>query len=129
MHSPLFRTALVCLAFSLPTAVIGQDRDRQSERREISEDRALRIARGYGMVDVREIERDDGGWEIEGRDRRGRELEIDINRDGRVTRVDRSEDSDDDDVVPSTPSLDRRPHQASRASCHLRKPICLFRKV
>ncbi len=32
--------------------------------------------------------------EVEGRDRRGREVEISINRDGRVTRVERSQSDD-----------------------------------
>jgi hypothetical protein len=51
------------------------------------------------MVEVEEVERDDGGWEIEGRDRRGRNVEVTVNRDGRVTNVDRSEAParDDDD--------------------------------
>jgi hypothetical protein len=86
-----------CLIVSLPTATFSQDRERPSVRREITEERAVRIARGYGMVEVREVERDDGGWEIDGRDHRGRELEISINRDGRVTSVERSEESARDD--------------------------------
>jgi hypothetical protein len=58
---------------------------------------AVQIARGYGMVEVEEVERKDGGWEIEGRDLRGREVEVRVNRDGRVTRVERREDSSEDD--------------------------------
>lgn len=99
MLSQLFKTVLVCLAVGMSTAAFSQDRDRSPPRREITQAQAVQIARGYGMVDVEEVERDDDGWEIEGRDRRGRELEIGINRDGRVTRVERSREAarvDDD---------------------------------
>ncbi len=44
------------------------------------------------MVRVTKIEREDGGWEIEGRDHRGRELEVTIDVSGRVTDVDRDDD-------------------------------------
>lgn len=97
MLSSVVRTTLVCLALVSPTAAFSQDRDRPASRRELTEDRAVQIARGYGMVEVEEIERDDGDWEIEGRDRRGRKLTIDINREGRVTRVERDQDDDRDD--------------------------------
>lgn len=99
MLSPLRRTMVAFLALSLPAAAFAQDRDRGSTRREVTQAQAVQIARGYGMVEVEEVERDDGGWEIEGRDRRGRQVEVTINRDGRVTNVDRSEAParDDDD--------------------------------
>lgn len=97
MLSPMIRTMIVCLALSLPTGAFSQDRERPFSRRALTEDRVVQIARGYGMVEVEEIERDDDDWEIEGRDRRGRKLTIDINREGRVTRVDRDEDDDRDD--------------------------------
>lgn len=97
MRLHLLTLTVAALAFTLPASVTAQDRERPAVRQGISEARALQIARGYGMVRVDEIEQDDGGWEIEGRDQRGRKLEIDINRDGRVTRVDRSNDRDDDD--------------------------------
>ncbi len=85
-------TALLVLGSAAPS--LAQDRDRPAVRREVTEAQAVQIARGYGMVEIEEIERDDGGWEIEGRDRRGREVEISINRDGRVTRVERSQSDD-----------------------------------
>lgn len=47
------------------------------------------------MVRVTEIERDDGGWEIEGRDHRGRELQVTIDRRGRVVNVDRDDNDED----------------------------------
>jgi hypothetical protein len=46
-------------------------------------------------VRFEEVEADDGGWEIEGRDRQGRQVEVTINRQGRVTSVERSRDDDD----------------------------------
>ncbi len=87
-------TALLVLGAAAPS--LAQDRDRPPVRREVTEAQAVQIARGYGMIEIEEIERDDGGWEIEGRDRRGREVEISINRDGRVTRVERGQSDDDD---------------------------------
>lgn len=99
MLSPLLGTTVAFLAFSLPTAAFTQDSNRASTRREVTQAQAVQIARGYGIVEVEEVERDDGGWEIEGRDRRGRNVEVTVNRDGRVTNVDRSEAParDDDD--------------------------------
>lgn len=87
--------ALTILALTASDPVPArEDRKHASTRPAISEAQALRIARGYGMVEVHEIEREDGGWEIEGRDHRGRELEITINREGRVTEVERGDYDD-----------------------------------
>lgn len=87
------KAIIVCAVMSLVTAdpAFADDRRRSS----ISQAEAIRIARGYGMVRILEVERDDGGWEIEGRDHRGRKLEITINREGRVTSVERGDDEDD----------------------------------
>lgn len=93
MRSLVFKAMVVCAALGLSAAAFSQDRDRPSTRRELTQAQAVQIARGYGMVEVEEVEREDGVWEIEGRDRRGREVEIRINRDGRVTRVERRRDS------------------------------------
>ena len=77
-----------------PALADDQERSRSSARPSISEAQAVRIARGYGMVEVRDVERDDGGWEIEGRDHRGRDLKVTINRRGRVTDVERGDRDD-----------------------------------
>ncbi len=45
---------------------------------DIPVEEAIAIARDNGMATVDEVDRDDGKWEIEGRDANGRELEIDI---------------------------------------------------
>lgn len=97
IRAQIFKAMVVCATLSLSAAAFSQDRDRPSARRELTETQAIQIARGYGMVEVEEAERENGGWEIEGRDRQGRELEIKINRDGRVTRVERSRKASQDD--------------------------------
>lgn len=88
------RIALAALAASLcctpAAAAVDQQRERAA-RTGISQEQAIRIARGYGMVRVTKVEREDDGWEIEGRDHRGRELEVNINGQGRVTSVDRDD--------------------------------------
>lgn len=84
--------AIATLA-AIPVApAYADDDDDRHIRSRVSEAQAVRIARGYGMVRVTEVERDDGGWEIEGRDRRGREVKVTINRLGRVTKVERGDD-------------------------------------
>lgn len=73
-----------------------RDRDRRGEyrghrgaREAISIDQAIEIARANGMVRITEIELDDDEWEIEGRDYRGREMEIEIDAyTGRVKDID-----------------------------------------
>ncbi len=60
---------------------------RASYGRGVTQGEAVAIARRYGIVRIDEVEREDGGWEVEGRDRRGREIEIEINSRGRVTHV------------------------------------------
>lgn len=54
----------------------------------------MKIARAEGMVRVKEVERDDGKWELEGCTRTGREIEIDIHG---VTGAILEIDLDDDD--------------------------------
>ncbi len=83
---------LAMLGVVVPTPAYADDDDNRSVRSRVSEAQAVKIARGYGMVRVTEVERDDGGWEIEGRDRRGREVTVTINRLGRVTKVERGDD-------------------------------------
>jgi len=84
--------AIAALAGGAATPAHADDNDGRGAGPQISEAQAVRIARGYGMVRVTEVERDDGGWEIEGRDRRGREVTVTINRLGRVTKVERGDD-------------------------------------
>jgi uncharacterized membrane protein YkoI len=56
----------------------------------ISEQQARQIAAERGIVKIEEIERDDGKWEIEGRDKDGREIEIEIHgQTGEVVKYER----------------------------------------
>jgi len=58
--------------------------------RYIGIERAGAIAARYGIVKIREIELDDGKWEIEGSDRAGRKRELDIDaRTGKVIKFER----------------------------------------
>ena len=56
----------------------------------ISEDQARKIAADRGIVNIHEIEQDDGKWEIEGRDKDGREIEVDVHgQTGEVVKFER----------------------------------------
>lgn len=56
----------------------------------ITIERAIEIARNHGLVNVREVERDDRGWEIEGSDAQGRKIEVEIDiRTGEVVDIER----------------------------------------
>ena len=88
---------LIVLAssLSLSSVALAQEDGDRPPRGTVTREQAIRIAQGYGIVRFEELEQDDGGWEIEGRDRQGREVEITINRQGRVTSVERSRNDDD----------------------------------
>lgn len=61
----------------------------------VSREEAVQIARAEGMTRVKEIERDDGKWELEGCTRNGREIEIDIHgRTGAILDLEIDEDDD-----------------------------------
>lgn len=63
---------------------------RGTEGSEITIEEAIRISRANGLVRVDEAKRDNGKWEVEGRDAEGREIEIDIDaRSGRVIKIER----------------------------------------
>jgi uncharacterized membrane protein YkoI len=52
----------------------------------------VRIARTTGLVRVEEVDCDDSKWEVEGRDARGREIEVEVSaRTGRILDVDRDD--------------------------------------
>jgi hypothetical protein len=90
----LIRAIFLLVILLFPSSLDRAGAQPRAQKAHVSQQEALRIARGYGMVVIREIERDDGGWEIEGRDHRGRELEITISRQGRVVQVDRGDNDD-----------------------------------
>lgn len=56
----------------------------------VSPEQAMQIARNEGIVNVEEVDRDNGYWEVEGRDAQGREIEVKIDfRTGEVLKVER----------------------------------------
>lgn len=56
----------------------------------VSPEQAMQIARNEGMVNVEEVDRDNGYWEVEGRDAQGREIEVKIDfRTGEVLKIER----------------------------------------
>lgn len=62
----------------------------QSQMPSVSAEQAMKIARDNGLVSIREVELDDGKWEIEGRDQAGQEREIHIDAsNGKVLRNER----------------------------------------
>jgi uncharacterized membrane protein YkoI len=57
---------------------------------QVTAEQARAIAANNGVVQISEIELDDGKWEIEGRDQSGREIEIDIDaRTGAIIKKER----------------------------------------
>jgi uncharacterized membrane protein YkoI len=79
MHGSKLALA-AAFAFALSTPALA----------EITIEEVIAIARDNGMETFREVERDDGRWEVEGRDADGRELEIYIHAEtGEVLGVER----------------------------------------
>jgi hypothetical protein len=66
-----------------PEAEVRRDRDVRRpdrDRREISEREAIRIARGEGLRDVDTVRRTDRAYRISGADRRGRDIQVVVDR-------------------------------------------------
>jgi uncharacterized membrane protein YkoI len=84
--------AMIALVASMPlfaTPAMGDD-DRC--RGPITAEEAMRIARTAGLMRVEEVDCDDGKWEVEGQDARGREIEVEVSaRSGRILDVDRDD--------------------------------------
>jgi uncharacterized membrane protein YkoI len=82
--------AALLAAAALAGAVPVQADDDDCRGRGISRWQAVEIARSVGLVWVTEVECDEDEWEVEGRDARGREMEVEIDRrTGRVREIDR----------------------------------------
>lgn len=80
------------LILSFAGAAPGAARADEDCRGPIQAEEAIRIARTAGVVRVQEVECDDGKWEVEGRDARGRKIEVEISaRDGRILDIDRDD--------------------------------------
>lgn len=96
------KTLLATLLLAAPAPfVIAQGNDdllaTASPAGTVSREQALGIARTEGMTRLKEIERDDGKWEIEGCTLDGREIEIDIRRStGEIVKLEIDTGRDDD---------------------------------
>ncbi len=64
--------SLLCLGLAAPVAA--------EEFLPLTMGDARDIAHDAGVAEIDEIELDDGIWEIEGRDRKGNDVELDIDR-------------------------------------------------
>jgi len=88
MSPRLILPALAALAACLGGPALADRADRC--RGPVTAERAIQIAREAGVATVREVECDDGVWEVDGRDAAGREIEVEIDpQSGRVLKVDR----------------------------------------
>jgi hypothetical protein len=65
------------LALSLATPAFAHDHDWPLAE-ELTIDQAIEIARAEGFDLIREVQFDDGRWEIEGRNAEGQTIEIEI---------------------------------------------------
>lgn len=91
---PLTAGTAACLAFAPAATSLAsaQDADRTTGTgvAQIGKAQAREIAARNGVVHIKEIERDNGKWEIEGTDSAGRDIEIDIDaRTGKVLKMGR----------------------------------------
>lgn len=86
---------LASIALATPAPLAFADDDGYRGAATVSMDEAIAIAQSYGMVRLKEIELDDGEWEIEGCTADGREIEIDIHaRTGDVVELEIERDDD-----------------------------------
>jgi uncharacterized membrane protein YkoI len=87
----MLKPALAIAMIGFVAIAAGWPAEAQSPQAQaISIEQATKIAREAGLVVIREIELDDGRWEIEGRNQAGerRELKIDATS-GKVLRNER----------------------------------------
>jgi uncharacterized membrane protein YkoI len=88
--------ALAAIAAPAPFALAQQGDALASGP--VSREEAIAMARDKGMTRVREVERDDGKWELEGCTADRREIEVDIRRStGEIVKLEVDFDHDDDD--------------------------------
>ena len=84
------RRFLLFLAVASTFASAGQASNeiRLAQRETISREQAIEIAKKNGLATVRDVDRETGRWEIEGRDEQGRRIEIYVgSRSGEVLKI------------------------------------------
>ncbi len=97
MRNFIATLALTALAAPAPLA-LAQAGDPAGPASGVSREDAISIARDKGMSRVREVERDDGKWELEGCTADRKEIEVDIRRStGEIVKLEVDFDRDDDD--------------------------------
>ncbi len=83
--------ALLIASSSVGPALAQRGDDRSFAGFQVSRATAVDIARAQGMQDVLQVEARRGVWRVEGRDREGHRLVVEVDGiTGAVTRVDRS---------------------------------------
>lgn len=96
----LIAAPLIALAFAVPAPLVLAQGDialPATSGYSVTREQALDIARAEGMTQLREIERDDGKWEIEGCTADRMEIELDIHgRTGDILKLEIERDDDDD---------------------------------
>ncbi|MFN4289140.1 MAG: PepSY domain-containing protein [Brevundimonas sp.] len=71
------------------TAIDDHNRTQQSRSdQRITREQAIEIARQNGLVRLKDVDREDYGWEVEGWTADGREIEVEINHDGSIRDID-----------------------------------------
>jgi uncharacterized membrane protein YkoI len=82
----LFLVAMIALA----STAQASDQIRLAQSDAISREQAIEIAKNNGLVTLRDVDREVGRWEIEGRDENGRRIEIYVgSRSGEILKVER----------------------------------------
>lgn len=86
----LTKSALAALATLAMATVIGGGPALAQTTGPITAEQAIEIAKQQGIVTVDEVDRDNGKWEVEGKDASGREIEVDIDASsGKVIKIER----------------------------------------
>lgn len=97
-------TALAVLALAAPASLAFAQDDgfatgAAPARSGISREEAISIARDRGMTHVREVERDDGKWEVEGCTANRKEIEVNIHpSSGEIVKFEIDSEDDDNDA-------------------------------
>jgi hypothetical protein len=89
---PMFRRPAAMLAplLALPLLAMPASAQDAGCGGPINAMEALRIATGAGVAQIRDLECDDGKWEVKGRDANGVRIEVDIHpTSGAVIKVER----------------------------------------
>jgi uncharacterized membrane protein YkoI len=86
MMRPIIVSACIAL-LAMPAAPAAQA-DRECRGLPVTRAQAIETAASVGLVRVKEVDCDDGEWEVEGWNAAGREMEVEIDaRTGRIKEI------------------------------------------